>query len=312
MFAPTTDRSSVPHDHVVQFYAADDELFGSVGAFLADAMRAGDVAIVVATPLHRIGFEAALISNGIDVARVVTDGSLIVLDVDETLASISIDGAVDADLFDVVVGGLVRQGAERGAVRAYGEMVAVLWDAGQVTGALELEEMWNQLAIELPFSLYCAYASATVSPDSDGYHEVCHRHSLVVGGDSPMEAAEDCLEARVFPLATISPRSARLFATDVLTRWGREEFLTDAAFVVAELTANAVMHAQSGFTVEISRRADVVRIAVADGSADWPVPRAAAPTELTGRGLAMISTLARRWGTESRGTGKVVWAELAV
>ena len=297
----------------MQFYDAIEELFGSVGAFLADAVRSGDVAIIVATAPHRIGFEAALIANGVDVARAVTDGVLIVLDVQETLAEISVDGMVDPDLFAVVVGGLVRRVAvDHRAVRAYGEMVSVLWDAGQVNGALELEEMWNRLAVELPFSLYCAYSSATVSPDSDGYREVCHRHSLVVGGDSPFETDDDILEARVFTRATSSPRAARLFASEVLTRWGREEFLTDAAFVVAEFTANAVMHARSDFTVEISRRADVVRVAVADSSSVWPVPRAAAPTELTGRGLAMIATLAHRWGTESRGIGKVVWAELAI
>ena len=33
----------------------------------------------------------------------------------------------------------------------YGEMVAVLWAAGDVMAAAELEELWNDLAREIPF-----------------------------------------------------------------------------------------------------------------------------------------------------------------
>jgi hypothetical protein len=44
---------------------------------------------------------------------------------------------VDTDAFDEVVGGLVREASASGRpVRAYGEMVAVLWAAGDVAAAI--------------------------------------------------------------------------------------------------------------------------------------------------------------------------------
>jgi len=59
-------------------------------------------------------------------------------------------------------------------VRAYGEMVALLWDAGDVLGAIELEKLWNELARDLNFSLWCAHHghSLAVHEHADELHEV--------------------------------------------------------------------------------------------------------------------------------------------
>ncbi len=66
------------------------------------------------------------------------------------------DGLPDPLLFEQPVGNLVRahllstgragaRGPAPGGLRAYGEMVAVLWGNGQVLAALALEELWNRL-----------------------------------------------------------------------------------------------------------------------------------------------------------------------
>ena len=67
-------------------------------------------------------------------------------------------------------------------VRAYGEMVALLWDAGDVLGAIELETLWHELGRELSFSLFCSYPASSVSgPEhAQALHQVCHLHSAVL------------------------------------------------------------------------------------------------------------------------------------
>ena len=71
------------------------------------------------------------------------------------------DGEPDRELFDSVIGGVM---AERAAVsngarlRAYGEMVDVLWKGDQKSAALHLEELWNDLQARHSFTLLCAYA----------------------------------------------------------------------------------------------------------------------------------------------------------
>jgi hypothetical protein len=79
---------------------------------------------------------------------------------------------------------LLREAAEAGKpVHIFGEMVALLWDAGQVTAAIELEAMWNELGSQYPMSLFCAYPAQAVrgEQDEDALAEVCRAHTAVIG-----------------------------------------------------------------------------------------------------------------------------------
>ena len=187
-------------EHVVQFYDHDGDLARAVGDYLSLAVSHGDVAVVIATEPHRREFEAVMTASGIDADRARGDGSVVWLDARATLDRFVHDGQVDADVFNSVVGGLLRELAADGShVRAYGEMVALLWDDGDVLAAIELEKLWNALARELHFSLWCAYHSRSVAGDehADALNEVCQLHSAVVddatarfrvGPDAPFAA----------------------------------------------------------------------------------------------------------------------------
>ena len=67
-------------------------------------------------------------------------------------------------------------------MRAYGEMVALLWDDGDVASALALEDLWNDLGDVRAFELLCAYPmSAFEDPDSAApFKRVCEQHSSVI------------------------------------------------------------------------------------------------------------------------------------
>ena len=93
----------------------------------------------------------------------------------------------------------------------------------------------------------------------------------------------------------------------------------DAALVVSELVGNAVRYARplAGGVVEVtwSVRPDSVRLTVTDGGgASVPRQHAAGPEDVRGRGLAIVTALARDWGVETHlnGAGPVstVWVEL--
>ena len=54
---------------------------------------------------------------------------------------------------------MVAQAAQNGRrVRAFGEMVALLWSEGNQAAAIRLEELWNELALSQTFCLFCAYS----------------------------------------------------------------------------------------------------------------------------------------------------------
>ncbi len=137
-------------EHVVQFYDGDADLIRAVGDYLTRAVSEGEAAIVIATEEHRQAFEAELVGGGIDVARAVADGSLVWLDAAQTLATFMREGVVDAARFRAGLSPVVRRAQHGGRpVKAYGEMVALLWDAGDVLGAIEVEKLWNDLGREL-------------------------------------------------------------------------------------------------------------------------------------------------------------------
>jgi hypothetical protein len=117
--------------------------------------------------------------------------------------------------------------------------------------------------------------------------------------------------SRAFALSGDAPAAARHFAVDAVRRLGAADLADDAALVVTELAANAVVHARTGFTVDLAAGPDVLRISVRDAG---PLPPGAAGPQLPAaplHGLGAVDALASRWGIEPLGhSGKSVWVEL--
>lgn len=298
--------------HVVQFYDRDEELAAGVGPYLAEAIRAGGTAIVIATGAHRELFGTHLAQDGLNPSP--AGASLVMLDAQEAADALLVDGRIARHRFDKLIGDLVREAAGQGRpLRAYGEIVALLWADGHVRAAIELEDLWNELGREVDFSLYCAYPRAWMEGEGEAFDEVCRQHSAIVEPPIPLELVPPLpseLEAE-FPWSGRSPGQARHFVVDTLAAWGYLARVDDAAVITTELATNAVLHAQTGFTVAVSRRpGGAVRITVRDASLVRPRPRVAGPFESSGRGLRLVEVLAADWGTEFLPDGKLIWAEL--
>lgn len=307
---PTQASAQVrPDAHLVHFYDRDEELAARVVGYLAAALRAGDVAVVVATPAHRAMFADQLADAGVDLDLARSRGALVELDAAATLAHIGPSGVLTAEGFDDAVGSVVRAALASGRrVQAFGEMVALLWQAGSVKSALELERLWNHLRDEVPFTLFCAYPNwlTQTSDGVSGFVDVCSTHSEVVGAPSP-DAAD---AARRFPKSPAAPHAARRFVGDWLAGCGHADLVDTAQLAVSELATNAVVHAGSDFTVSLTRTTHVIRIAVADASPNAPeLPRAdLAATH--GRGWLLVESLSTDCGHDLVDGGKVVWADV--
>jgi len=132
----------------------------SAGRFLCGALKEGGVAVAIATPRSTTGILAQLARMGRDPVTVMQSGELVLLDSAETLSRFFHDGAVDAEQFDRTVGAAVRLAHERanGApLRAFGDMVGLLWQRGDRQAAVDLERLWNSLQKSLGFALFCTY-----------------------------------------------------------------------------------------------------------------------------------------------------------
>ncbi|MCX4964154.1 ATP-binding protein [Streptomyces sp. NBC_00654] len=108
---------------------------------------------------------------------------------------------------------------------------------------------------------------------------------------------------------------ARAALRAALAAWGLSSVQDSAELVLSELLTNAGRHARVSPGREIETRfipvGGGVRIEVHDASEAPPVTRRAAPESTDGRGLFIVSALARSWGIgERNGPGKFVWAHV--
>ncbi|MFJ6212762.1 SpoIIE family protein phosphatase [Streptomyces sp. NPDC092296] len=104
-------------------------------------------------------------------------------------------------------------------------------------------------------------------------------------------------------------RSRRL-ARAALAGWGLEPLAETAELLVSELVTNAVRYADAPIGLRLTVGEDALLLEVSDPLPDPPTERHATGTDEGGRGLELVSGLARRWGTRAEGAGKVVWLEL--
>lgn len=211
-FAPRTDWSAMNDtEHFVQFYEADGFLLNSLGGFIGNAINAGDAALVVATKAHRDGLDELMIANGLDVANAKASGQFVSLDAAETLSKFMVDGSPQADRFNEVVGGIIASVSDgRPRVRAFGEMVALLWAEGEYQAAIRLEEMWNELQKAHAFSLFCAYPMNGLGGHqfTEPHSGVCTVHSRVIPAES--YAGLDDQDERLRAIAKLQQKAASL------------------------------------------------------------------------------------------------------
>lgn len=184
-------RGDALERHSVQFYERPSSLIAQVSTYVVDGLRSeGDAVVVICTSEHLAALDTELAKAGIDARRAREQGRYVTLDAAETLARFMNSHHPDRDRFTDVVGGeLQRVQARYPRVRAFGEMVAVLWSNGQSTAALELEELWNELLGHHPFSLLCAYPLSSLGrPTSlQTIVDIAKRHGDVIGAVEPRE-----------------------------------------------------------------------------------------------------------------------------
>lgn len=155
-------RESAGGEHFVQVYQDRAFLCQAVAEYIGTGLRNGEGAILIARPEHVAAFKAEL---GATAERALRRGQLVALDADETLGKFTPGGMPDWHTFHALIGGRIAElRLTYPHVRAYGEMVDVLWQRGERDAAIRLEEFWNDLARLQTFSLLCAYYIDNLDP----------------------------------------------------------------------------------------------------------------------------------------------------
>ena len=222
-------------NHQVQFYEDEAYLLSSLKDYIASGLMDNEVCIVIATDDHLRSVRALLKGSGINLENAVTTGRLVLHDAESTLAKFMVNGLPDADKFHKVIGSVMAEAQTKSKnIRAYGEMVAVLWGEGNLAGLIRLEELWNDLADSYDFSLLCGYSLTTFRHEgnSDAFAEINQRHTHVIPAESYTPSKDPIETSRA--VAAMQQKAEELQHEIRMRRKALQELETQAASMQAE------------------------------------------------------------------------------
>lgn len=190
-----------PCEHSVQIYEDDEVFFSALSSFVAEGIKTGDGVIVIVTRDHLKILESRLAALAISVADAKKSGQFIPCDADEVLKEFLVEGWPDRELFESTVNNLLekaRGNQKQRRVRAFGELVALMWAKGYNGATVNLEHLWHSLCQSKDFSLFCAYPKAGFTEQAaESIRTICEVHTRVIGDggicrsitDTPVEGA---------------------------------------------------------------------------------------------------------------------------
>jgi len=174
-----------PSDHLVQIYDNDDVVLDSLEGFVESGIKGGDSVIIIATAEHLEALNHRIAARGVDVQQLQSTHQYIPLDAHETLAKFMKDGWPDDELFNKTVKEVIvlARGKHNRKVRAYGEMVAILWGQGHNGATVQLEHLWNKFCMTETFCLFCAYPKSGFTQDAhESLEHICSTHTMMISG----------------------------------------------------------------------------------------------------------------------------------
>lgn len=180
-----------PSDHLVQIYESDQIFLDTLHGFVSGGLRAGDGVIVIATDSHLISLEERLRADGHNLEKALSSDQYVPLLAEEVLAEFMVNGWPDDTAFEQLVHRLLTRAKGTGRrIRAFGEMVAILWARGDQGATVRLEFLWHELCKSEGFSLFCAYPKIGFTGDAvASLSELCAVHSRIIPGTHVMRPA---------------------------------------------------------------------------------------------------------------------------
>ena len=171
-------------DHLVHFYKDPSSLADAVAIFAGAGLAKGEAVVLVTTRENGAAVRRALREDGVEIEDLERWGQLRVLDADDRLDELLLEGMPDPDQFRVLSSALIadaRKASRNGRVRMCGEMVNLLWRRGQQEAAFRLEELWTDVVLSYAIPMLCFYG---VEDGAAAPQSLCDAHTHVV----PVEA----------------------------------------------------------------------------------------------------------------------------
>ena len=179
-----TAGEKAPHPHELLMFSNDTVLLDSFTRFIAAALKADNAAIALVTKSHQESLRQRLKAEGVDTDGAIQQGTFILLDVADTLATLLVDGSPDPVRFLEDFSSLIKETAkatkaEHPRVAFCGECLGRLWAEGKTDAAIRLEQECDELVKTHEVDILCAYPLRSFDGEEDEhiFQSICAEHS---------------------------------------------------------------------------------------------------------------------------------------
>jgi CheY-like chemotaxis protein len=162
----------VPHQHDILFCSDDAIIVDSLAGFIATALNAGNPAIVWATEAHRESLLRRLRAEGVDIDAAIQRGIFVAADVSDPT-----DRARILETLWELNSAALRLGTKYPRIGACGERAGRLWAEGKTDEAIQLEQLWNELAKSQNIDILCPYPTPDGQKDATALERICAEHT---------------------------------------------------------------------------------------------------------------------------------------
>lgn len=170
-----------PQNHLCEFYSTAESRIRSLCNFIVPGIIKGEAVIVIASFENIQLLKNTLILYAIDAEEVGKSGQLVMLDAEKTMKNFVRTDYVDDFLFmDFMTNLMEGISGNFPGVRAYGEMVDILYRSGRFDLTIQLEQLWAEMSLHYKFSLMCGYTADHFKDKHDHIKKLCSHHTHLV------------------------------------------------------------------------------------------------------------------------------------
>jgi DNA-binding NarL/FixJ family response regulator len=185
--SPPPRQGEIPRSHEIQFYSDDASFLLGFSVFIEAALLAGKAVIVLATKSHHNDLFQRLEQRGSNIVTAIEDKRYVALDVADTLSTFMVNDMPDPVRFMKVTAPVVMEAAkaakgEPPSVAACGECAPFLWAQGNADAAIQVEQLWDEIARTYAVDILCGYVLTKFQREREQHitNRICAEHSSSV------------------------------------------------------------------------------------------------------------------------------------
>lgn len=178
-------RDIASWDHLVQVYENEKIFLDTLEGFAGTGLIHDESVIIIARKKTIEALNNRLITQHFDITELERSNKYLTFDAEEVLNQFMDGNWPNENKFHVLFHDILAKarGEENRKVRAFGDMVAVLWERKLAVATMYLEGLWEQLREIENFTLFCAYPKSCFSNENlHGIESICRSHSKVIDG----------------------------------------------------------------------------------------------------------------------------------